>query len=541
MMRITNAMMTSNTKNNININKLNEDRLNTQISTGQVISRPSEDPVVAIRALRLNTNLSQLTQYYKKNIPDCQAWMNVTETALKQTNEIFTSIKENLTTGASDNHTATDRQKILESLKGLRAELYSSGNADYAERTVFTGYRTGESLTFLATDPETKAKSEYQIHELFDVKELEKLDYVTTYDTSAADPSKDVNREEISRIRLAYDNLKCDMKDDGSGTLVPDPATVKFHYFTGDPATENTLDLEVIPTSGKTQWEIDSKIYDYVKQNPKKGVLIPETGEILLGDKIANTIQEGAKANGKQAYIDYNKDQWKSGDLRPEHYFACIQNPADPPTKDTIFYNYDPKVDVSGKPLVPTEPNKDKPNFKNQDLEVEISFNQKITINTHANEVYTHDIGRDIDELIRATQDVVETDERVEDLKRKVESETDPTKKAQYQAQLEAAEKEYSLKKDKMQKMFSLGLDKFDGYADRNNVAIANIGSMQSRLTITKERVADQLQSFKELADSNINAELTESSIDFASAKLALEAAQLAAGKIAQQTLLNYL
>ena len=155
--------------------------------------------------------------------------------------------------------------------------------------------------------------------------------------------------------------------------------------------------------------------------------------------------------------------------------------------------------------------------------------------------MYTHDIGRDIDELIRATQDVVETDERVEGLKRKVESETDPTKKAQYQAQLEAAEKEYSLKKDKMQKMFSLGLDKFDGYADRNNVAIANIGSMQSRLTITKERVADQLQSFKELADANINAELTESSIDFASAKLALEAAQLAAGKIAQQTLLNYL
>ncbi|MCR5687314.1 MAG: flagellar hook-associated protein 3, partial [Lachnospiraceae bacterium] len=94
-MRITNAMMTSNTKNNININKLNEDRLNTQVATGQVISRPSEDPVVAIRALRLNTNLSQLTQYYKKNIPDAEAWMNVTETALRQTNQIFTNIKEN--------------------------------------------------------------------------------------------------------------------------------------------------------------------------------------------------------------------------------------------------------------------------------------------------------------------------------------------------------------------------------------------------------------------------------------------------------------
>ena len=201
MMRITNGMMTSNTKNNININKLNEDRLNTQIATGQVISRPSEDPVVAIRALRLNTNLSQLNQYYKKNIPDAEAWMNVTETALKQTDMIFTNIKENLTTGASDDNTANDRQKILESLKGLRAELYSSGNADYAERTVFTGYRTGESLTFLATD--TDLNSEYMIHETFDAKSLETINYITS---DESDETK-VTQNDISRIRLSYDNI----------------------------------------------------------------------------------------------------------------------------------------------------------------------------------------------------------------------------------------------------------------------------------------------------------------------------------------------
>ena len=45
------------------------------------------------------------------------------------------------------------------------------------------------------------------------------------------------------------------------------------------------------------------------------------------------------------------------------------------------------------------------------------------------------------------------------------------------------------------------------------------------------------LSIIEELADNNINAELTESSIDFSNAKLALEAAQLAAGKISQQIL----
>ena len=105
-MRITNSMMNNNTKTNINTNKLNEDMINTMIASGQKITRPSDDPVIAIRALRLNSNISEINQYYEKNIPDADAWMEITETALKQTDTTLTSIKESLTTGASDDNTA---------------------------------------------------------------------------------------------------------------------------------------------------------------------------------------------------------------------------------------------------------------------------------------------------------------------------------------------------------------------------------------------------------------------------------------------------
>ena len=555
MMRITNAMMTSNTKNNINLNKLNEDRLNTQIATGQVISRPSEDPVVAIRALRLNTNLSQLNQYYKKNIPDAQAWLNVTETALKQTDQIFTNIKENLTAGASDTNTATDRQKILENLKGLRSELYASGNADYAERTVFTDYRTQKSLTFIDTDPELNPNNSftYKVYETFDTtKALDTLTYVSTYKTPAAPATVDENTvtsTELTRIRLAYDNLDTDTN------------SMDFNFFNGyDPgtgkATFGTVPLTVTSIAGKTQEQID-EIYLSVTKDPNKGtgVLIPETGEIIFGPTAADNIKKGAAEPGagekaNQAYFTeqntyknktgYNKSKWSSGDLRPEHYFACTEtnNKNSNPNTNTEYYNFDQS---DPDPVTKqTKPDITKPNFQNKDMEVEVSFNQKITINTHANEVYTHDIGRDVDELISITQAVVDADEKVTALEKKLAAAVDSDKPA-IQAELDAANKEYSLKKDKMQKAFSNALDTFTGYADRNNLAVANIGSMQSRLTVTKERVADQLMSFKELADANINAELTETSIDFANAKLALEAAQLAAGKIAQQTLLNYL
>ena len=553
MMRITNAMMTSNTKNNINLNKLNEDRLNTQIATGQVISRPSEDPVVAIRALRLNTNLSQLNQYYKKNIPDAQAWLNVTETALKQTDQIFTNIRENLTAGASDQNTATDRQKILENLKGLRSELYASGNADYAERTVFTDYRTQKSLTFIDTDPDLNPNNSftYKVYETFDTtKALDALTYVSTYKTPVSPATVDENTvtsTELTRIRLAYDNLDTDTD------------SMDFNYFNGkDTAGKPTfqkIELSVMSIAGKTQEQID-EIYLSVTKSPNtgKGILIPETGEIIFGPDAANNIKAGAVKPGagekdSQAYFStqatpptppektgYDKSKWKSGDLRPEHYFACTETNNKEHTIE--YYNFD---QTDPDPVTKqTKPDSTRPNFQNKDMEVEVSFNQKITINTHANEVYTHDIGRDVDELISVTQAVVDADEKVSALKNKLAAAVDSDKPA-IQAELDAANKEYSLKKDKMQKAFSNALDKFTGYADRNNLAVANIGSMQSRLTVTKERVADQLMSFKELADANINAELTETSIDFANAKLALEAAQLAAGKIAQQTLLNYL
>ena len=33
--------------------------------------------VVAIRALRLRSNVTEVTQYYSRNIPDAESWLNV--------------------------------------------------------------------------------------------------------------------------------------------------------------------------------------------------------------------------------------------------------------------------------------------------------------------------------------------------------------------------------------------------------------------------------------------------------------------------------
>ena len=88
-MRITNKIMQRNNLSNINTNKVYQDKLSTQMSTQKKVNRPSDDPVVSIRALRLRSNVTEVTQYYSKNIPDAESWLDVTEDALKNLTEII--------------------------------------------------------------------------------------------------------------------------------------------------------------------------------------------------------------------------------------------------------------------------------------------------------------------------------------------------------------------------------------------------------------------------------------------------------------------
>lgn len=119
-MRITNNIILHNTTGNINGNKVNVNNLNNQMTSQKKIQRPSENPVIAVRSLRLRTTLSEIDQYYENNIPDAESWMKVTETALANMKTILTDIRTQCTYGASDQITADDRKTILTQLEKLR-------------------------------------------------------------------------------------------------------------------------------------------------------------------------------------------------------------------------------------------------------------------------------------------------------------------------------------------------------------------------------------------------------------------------------------
>ena len=90
-MRITNKIIQNNSLSNLNMNKILEDKYNTQMATGKKITRPSEDPVIAIRALRLRSTLADVTQFRDKNAEDADSWLTVTEDTI---NSVIESLEK---------------------------------------------------------------------------------------------------------------------------------------------------------------------------------------------------------------------------------------------------------------------------------------------------------------------------------------------------------------------------------------------------------------------------------------------------------------
>ena len=151
-MRMTNKIMQNNSLYNINQNKLLQDKLSTQMSTQKKLTRPSDDPVVAIRALRLRSSVSEITQFEGKNAPDADSWLKVTSDGLGTVSEILTDMSKNANKAANKDLTPDDLDIIVTQLKSLSAEFYATGNLDYAGRYVFTGYRTNTPMSFTQSD-----------------------------------------------------------------------------------------------------------------------------------------------------------------------------------------------------------------------------------------------------------------------------------------------------------------------------------------------------------------------------------------------------
>ncbi len=511
MMRVTNSMISRNSMKNMNNNKVNVDTLNTQMTTQKKIIRPSDDPIIAVRALRCRSNLSELNQYYERNIPDAQSWLEVTEGALNNMEKLLENIYTKCVDGSTDVKTQEDRAAILKDLQSLRNQIYAEGNTDYAGRTVFTGFKTTSQLTFLKEDQDIK----YEITEPISYENIEEKRFYTnnvTVPNSPADVGTGVEEADmpqehvIDRIRLSYEAL---------GDL--DPTNLTYTDANGNQQRFTNLLFQsggtYVTASLKTDISYDDWVKDGCQINSNQAIFFKETGELILGEDLSNYIN----SEKLQLSITYEKKGFAEGEVRPEHYFDC-KNITD--ENNVIEYTKE-----------------------NQEIKYTIAFNQDITINTQASEVLDANISRDVDELTNAVQAAIAAHDKVAKIESMMKEQQYSSEEAQKAlgTWLEAAKKEATYADDNMQKIYARGITKFQKHQDRVKLARTDLGSRENRLKLTENRMANQQTSFEQLKSRNEDMELSDIIIEYTAAYNAYQASLQASAKANGQTLLNYL
>ena len=268
-------------------------------------------------------------------------------------------------------------------------------------------------------------------------------------------------------------------------------------------------------------------------------VYIPETGELILNDKAYDVLSatrdysQTKDVDESQIFITYNKSSWDSGDLRPEHYFACTKNPGQP---DEILHNIKKTTDAAGNEVL------DYVGPEDQIISYDVGFNQELRVNTLASEVYTHAIGRDV-------EDVIATLEQVQDIEATIASLTDVLKdssltqadKDTAEKSLKAAEKALSLLEDKLQVSFGNGITRMNAHLKKSTLAMTAVGTRSSKLDLVKDRLSSQKTNFKDLITDNDQVDEAEAMTNLSQAKLAYDGALMATAKITENTLLNFI
>ncbi len=531
MVRFTNKMNENYSHYNLNNNKALLDKLNTQMSTKKKNNEPMDDPTVSIRSLHFRGTLSEYNQYLGKNVTDALSWTDTTQTAIDTAKELMRSLKAEYTSASNGTNENSDRWIYYEGMANLVKEFFNTGNTSNENRYVFTGARTEVSLTFSQKDLADRAKElgvdlddpsyagvpplfAYQnIEEKFKLEDLESYTYTArkagigitdsgvTEDeinslNSTTGNETSVESVECFRLRLSYNDL--DELQSGSAPL---KLSIGSEIITVTPIGNDYEKTSADFTGNKV----------YLNYN---------TGNLIFGDNVKEKIAAALKENKVVSY-QYSKSKWNVNDVKPEHYFNCNDiglGTGDGKRKDYTDHE--------------------------QSIEYNIGEGQIMKINANAQDVFTLDAIRDLNELYDALTAKDAADKKMKTLEGMKEdtarypSEADQRK---IEELMNAVRKEQEYAKSKIDKMLSNGITKSGKYFDTINLAGTNMGSVVNRLTLVKNRLTEHQTTVTAQASDNENIDISTLAVEVNSATLSYGAALQVTGKISQQSLVNFL
>jgi len=498
---------------NLNRNANNVDRLFMQLSSGKVIQRPSDNPIVASRALRFRTNVTEVQQH-QRNVAQAQSWMEVSEQNLHNITEILTRTRSELMVqGASGTHTFQNRQSIGRVAELMFQQMKTELNGTFAGRYVFSGFRTDQppiitqnnlnspgtnDIEFRISKPINHTNIQdaevvfwrnpastppYQLEVIATHEWLNRSD--RTQDTNWENQAPDIevteigtatSRQGINILRLPYNQVY----DEATGlpirefTQMPEFTVGGVNIFgAGEPVPMS------INGPGNPFEEA------FVNGTP---VFIVETGEVL--------IPEGYMADFRAGNVELNYAI--NGVFRDE------LNPV-------VFF--DTERELNGQITMFSQ--------NNQELQFEMGVNTHLTINTQARHAAPWQMFADMSSLIRWVN--------------KVENRPD------LDTNSEIAARERAFFGEQLYSKFTNSMARFDAHMQTTTTEFTALGSRMQRMEMISVRLDENEDTFRALRDENENIDYIEVLMRLNAAEAVFQAAMQIGARVNQLSLVNFI
>ncbi|MEH7076567.1 flagellar hook-associated protein FlgL [Neobacillus drentensis] len=136
--RVTQNILNQNLLFNLQRTNKTMDQLQEQVSSGRKISKPSDNPVTAVRGMFYRSSLNEIDQY-KRNADDGLAWMTVTDESLDEVTSVLQRVRELTIQGTNGTNSDTDRNAIANEINQLKEHLGEIANAQIGGKYIFAG------------------------------------------------------------------------------------------------------------------------------------------------------------------------------------------------------------------------------------------------------------------------------------------------------------------------------------------------------------------------------------------------------------------
>ena len=139
--RITNSMVSRTVLSDIQgvFTKLSQTQ--EKLSSGKQLTKPSDDPFAASRALLYRTSIDANNQY-QTNVNEATSWLDATDTALSDITDSAGRARDLLIQGSNGTNSQVQRDAIAAELDQIVDSIKTAGNTQYAGRYIFAGTAT---------------------------------------------------------------------------------------------------------------------------------------------------------------------------------------------------------------------------------------------------------------------------------------------------------------------------------------------------------------------------------------------------------------